>query len=452
MKKLLSIIITLALLNGCKTKNPYDLAITNASVLDVRTGQVLKNKNIFIRKSIIENISDEAFESKNTIDANGKLVTPGLIDTHIHPTDVFGDYERAPLFLPKDSLDILRKQLSDEYLRYGTTTVMTMGQPENWLKQMMGWTQPKSNCVDFMMSAGAFVSKENRTPYIAHTLASSPMEARKKILDAYALGIRHLKIYSRIREPEFSTVFKVADSLGMIIYGHIGDFNPEFIKMPYALTKGVRNFEHLITIQNSVLNEDDWKLVNESFQKNYGEMDSEAKVIAYFLEQVRYAKEHRSAEMNALIKTLAANKTTFSTTLHRLYYQFSPTCFTAKPTDTVATPQQLQRSMDNFVILMQYAKQMQGSGIEIRLGSDMPQGGKVNISELIIFAQYGFDVASIFKIATYNGAKALGIADKVGSVETDKKANLIIWERNPFEDYLNFNSNITVIKDGEVYK
>jgi hypothetical protein len=31
---------------------------------------------------------------------------------------------------------------------------------------------------------------------------------------------------------------------------------------------------------------------------------------------------------------------------------------------------------------MKYAKKMQDKGIEIRLGSDRPNGGKVNISEL----------------------------------------------------------------------
>jgi imidazolonepropionase-like amidohydrolase len=453
MKRLLSIILAITLFNGCKTKEPYDLAILHANILDVKTGQILKNKNVFIRQGTIENIGNSVFKSKNTIDANGKLLTPGFVDTHIHPTDVFGDYERAPKFLPKDSLGSLRKKLSDEYLPYGTTTVMTMGQPENWLKQMIDWTVPQSNRVDFMMSGGAFVSKENRTPYVAHTVVSSPMESRRKILEAYSLGIRHLKLYSRLREPEFSAIMQLADSLKIKTYGHIGDFNPEYPKMQHALKTGMVNFEHIVTIPNSViLAEEDWQLLNETFHKNYGEMDSEAKVMAYFLEQFRFVKEHKAAEMSAFIQLLASKKITLSTTIHRVYEQSSSSSFTKKPMDTLATPQQLQRSKENFAIVMQYAKQMHDNGVEIRFGSDMPHGGKVNLSELNIFAQYGFDIAGIFKIATYNGAKALGIDDKVGSVEAGKKANLILWEKDPFEDFRYFNAGMKVIKDGSLYE
>jgi imidazolonepropionase-like amidohydrolase len=42
------------------------------------------------------------FRAKKTIDAEGKLVTPSFIDAHVHPTDVFGDYDRAPEYLVED--------------------------------------------------------------------------------------------------------------------------------------------------------------------------------------------------------------------------------------------------------------------------------------------------------------------------------------------------------------
>jgi imidazolonepropionase-like amidohydrolase len=93
---------------------------------------------------------------------------------------------------------------------------------------------------------------------------------------------------------------------------------------------------------------------------------------------------------------------------------------------------------------------MHSKGIEIRLGSDMPNGGKVNISELIILSKYGFSVSEIFRIASYNGAKAISIANEIGSIEKGKKANLILWDRNPFENPQNFSGKITVIKDGEI--
>ena len=76
-----------------------DLIITNATILDNKTSKILENKTLLIHNGIITEISDnevynnkKSYKSIKTINANGKLVTAGFIDTHIHPTDVFGDY------------------------------------------------------------------------------------------------------------------------------------------------------------------------------------------------------------------------------------------------------------------------------------------------------------------------------------------------------------------------
>ena len=102
--------------------------------------------------------------------------------------------------------------------------------------------------------------------------------------------------------------------------------------------------------------------------------------------------------------------------------------------------------------MMKYAKQMHNAGIQIRLGSDMPNGGKANISELILMCKYGFPVADVMKIASLNGANAIGIENEVGSLKIGKKANLIIWRESPFDNLENFTSEKTIIKDGKVIK
>src|SRR6478609_2755633 len=90
---------------SCKQSKTCDLIIINANILDVVTGQISENKSIIINNGKIENIVDhkEDYNPKKTIDANHKLVTPSFIDTHIHPTDVFGDREKAPKYLNKNS-------------------------------------------------------------------------------------------------------------------------------------------------------------------------------------------------------------------------------------------------------------------------------------------------------------------------------------------------------------
>ena len=59
---------------------------------------------------------------------------------------------------------------------------------------------------------------------------------------------------------------------------------------------------------------------------------------------------------------------------------------------------------------------------------------------------------AILQIATINGAEALNIDDWYGSIEVGKKADLVIFEKNPFVDYHNFLASKTIIKGGKVFQ
>lgn len=456
MRKItLTIILLLSLASVFGQNRQYDLIITNAKVLDVRTGIITKDQNIIIHDGRIENLtgSSKVHSAKRTIDAEGKLVTPAFIDTHVHPTDVFGDYKNAPAFLAKDALKNLRKKLSDEYLPFGTATVLTMGQPENWLAPLLSWQKDQNaNYADLYISGGALISKEKRTPYIAHTTVETAESAKQKILEYHKKGIHRVKLYYRLQKPEFIAAYKTADSLGMGIYGHIGDFSSDYLNINETLAIGLINYEHIATIPNAVItSETDKTQFNKQFKAHFGEINTEARFLECYLEQFRFIEENKTAEMNAFIEALAQKKATFSTTIHKLYEQFQPTFYT-RPADTLLTEDQTKRCLQNFSMLMKCIKTMQDKGIEIRLGSDGPNGGKVNISELILFCKYGFSVAEAFKIATINGAKAINIDQETGTLEKGKLANLLIWDQNPFDDYHNFSLSKTVIKNGKIYR
>ncbi|WP_400078743.1 amidohydrolase family protein [Winogradskyella sp. R77965] len=446
---LIFIILTTLVFSSCKQNVECDLLITNANILDVKNEKILHNKSLVISNGTIERIVDtpENYKGIKCIDAKGKLVTPSFIDTHIHPTDVFGDREKAPKSLNADA----RKKLSDTYLPYGTTTTVIMGQPQNWLDTILIWQKkPSPDFIDVFTAGGAIISKENREPYIGHSVVANPREAKDKVIEYYNSGINHIKLYYRLNNPEFESAYKTADSLNMNIYGHIGGFELENQTIDNTLAVGLKNYEHIGTIPNSVLNQrEDWEKVNKIFNENFGEINSESKVIEYLLELFRYAKTYKKDELEALIDRLAAQEVSFSTTIHLLYQQFHSTYFTTA-SDKTLSDLQVKRCLESFKILMDCTKQMYDKGVEIRLGSDMPNGGKANISELILLCEYGFSVTDAFKIATINGAKAVGIEKEVGSLEKGKKANLIIWGKSPFDDIKNFTSNKIIVKEGQV--
>lgn len=441
--------ILLLFLFSCSDNKEYDLIIKNATVLIVETGEKKEHQNILINNGKILKITDqEKFKSKKEIDVKGKLVTPGLIDTHIHPTDVFGDYAEAPLYIPKDSIDHYKKKLNIEYLPYGVTTALMMGHPENWLDDIIQWDDGDSLYTDFLTCGGALISKEERKPYIGHLTVESEISAKEKVIEYHNKGLQHIKVYHRLREPEFSAVIKTADSLNMKVYGHIGDFDPKRLSISQTLEKGLKNYEHIATFPYSIIRtESEWEKFDTHFESLFGQANTIEKVLMMFLESFRYIDENKNKETQELIQQLAKNRATFSTTLGLIHQQFNSSHYFPLSQNSLSD-EQIKRSKENFGIMMQYLKKMSDSGILIRIATDAKFGGKVLLTELKILSDYGFSTEDVFKIATLNGAQAIGLDKEIGSLEKGKTANLIIWEQSPFNNSENFFSEKTIIKNG----
>jgi imidazolonepropionase-like amidohydrolase len=54
----------------------------------------------------------------------------------------------------------------------------------------------------------------------------------------------------------------------------------------------------------------------------------------------------------------------------------------------------------------------------------------------------------VIKIATNNGATALGIDDRVGTIQPEKQADMIILSANPIENISNTKEIEAVLVDG----
>lgn len=427
----------------------FDMAITNANVFNSRTGKLVPGQTILIAGGVVVKVvsSQMRYVAAKNLDAGGKLVTPGFIDTHVHPTDVLRSYGPLPEYFAPDSLEVYRKRLSDTYLPYGITTAMIMGQSEKWLTPILNW---QNNTLPYYFNTytvgGALVSAQSRKPYINHVVVNSPAAAREKVLEYYTLGMKHIKLYWKLRKPEFEAAITTADSLGMKVYGHV-DQNVMFIDTAFDM--GLRNYEHVLTLVNSVLpmNSKEGKAFNEEMLKQYGPGHANGQVER--LEMFRFIHDKRPAAIDSLINKLAKGNTTYSTGIHLMAEPFGLTYFTTQAA-TILTPAQTTRCRENFALLMHYVKQLHSKGVQLRIGTDWPQGGKAFISEQLLLAQHGFTIPEILQISTINGAVALGMDDKYGVIEAGRKADLLIWDKSPFKHYRNFLAGKTIIKDGVV--
>jgi imidazolonepropionase-like amidohydrolase len=62
--------------------------------------------------------------------------------------------------------------------------------------------------------------------------------------------------------------------------------------------------------------------------------------------------------------------------------------------------------------------------------------------------RYGMTEEQALKLITINPARALGLQDRVGSIEKGKDADLVIFDRNPFSVYARVEATII---DGQIF-
>jgi len=89
-----------------------------------------------------------------------------------------------------------------------------------------------------------------------------------------------------------------------------------------------------------------------------------------------------------------------------------------------------------------------GAGVKVAFASFAP---RTNLSDLrtsaIIAAKYGFSPELALKSLTINTAEILGIAQRLGSIEKGKDADLIILDGDPFNVFTKVK---TVLIDGVI--
>jgi hypothetical protein len=97
-----------------------------------------------------------------------------------------------------------------------------------------------------------------------------------------------------------------------------------------------------------------------------------------------------------------------------------------------------------------------GGGRLITTGTDHPSWGEYlsgfgTHRELQAFVLAGIPPAAALKMATINGARALGLGDKLGTIEAGKFADLFVVRGNPLADITNTHRVQRVMVRGQLY-
>jgi hypothetical protein len=247
---------------GC-TSDPgeADLVIRNATVFDSETASVTPNRTVVVRDSLIAAVvpagASRVPDAERTIDADGRLLTPGLIDVHQHSANVFAgpeatDSAEPDLSMDPDSITAYRREHARATLPYGITVTREPGGNDDYLPLMTAWMDSVPWAPDFYPSGGALISPpdDGDDVYAGHTVVEDSADAAQTVREYHDAGIQHLKLYWKLDLPEFHAALQQAKRLDMVPTGHIeyGD-----VSMRAALDLGLRHFEHAHTLASTAL-------------------------------------------------------------------------------------------------------------------------------------------------------------------------------------------------------
>ncbi len=89
-------------------------------------------------------------------------------------------------------------------------------------------------------------------------------------------------------------------------------------------------------------------------------------------------------------------------------------------------------------------------GVVLSVGSDSQAGVGTHV-EVELLRDYGFDALTILRALTLGGAIGLGEADRFGTIEPGRVADLVVLGSDPLREITNVRDVEIVLKGGHVW-
>ena len=404
------------------------LLLTNIGMLATPTGtaaksgpeqgniQILKDAWVLVEDGIIAQVgTGTAPEVADTqvVDAEGKLVTPGLVDAHTHL--IFGGWRQNELGMKLHGKTYLEIQNAGGGIQSSTNA--TRGSTEEEL------TQKAAKALDEMISLG-----------------TTTVEAKS----GYGLATEHelkaLQVIQNLNERHAMDI--VPTFMGAhLVPKEYKENRKEYIRlvceemMPLVAKQGIAKY-------NDVFCEADTFDVDEARQ-----------VLEAGLKYGLRPKIHAD-EIEAIGGSQLAGEIGAISAEHLIVCPPEGIESLAKGGVIACL---LPATSFNLGATFAPARDMVNAGVPVAMATDFNPGSCpcLNLQFVINLGclKYRLTPEEVLTAVTLNGAAAIDMADKVGSVEPGKQGDLVIWDA-PDLDYICYRlgSNLvqTVIKKGEV--
>jgi imidazolonepropionase-like amidohydrolase len=379
------------------------LEVTNESEYHNRYNNNNNNNNYYINHA----------NSVKVINLTGKYVIPGLFDMHAHVAGVWSSsYNQT---VSENTLNSL--------LDNGITTIRNPGGPTKEsvaLRDAVATGQIKGPQI---FTAGRLINGPQFPTKFVETIVNTEAEIREEVKRQADAGVDYVKLYVGLYPNLVKTAIDEAHNQGIKVIGHL-----YLTSWTDAANLGIDALTHGVPVSPLLLSKDNQEIFIENGRGPFDHF--------LWLNLV----DLNSTKINEMINALVKNKVPIDPTL---------SIYEAMLKDD---PQ----NQHLWSKVLQLTKILYDHGVTIMSGTDIPNFGLIpGISlhhELELLVKAGINPLNVIKIATNNGASALGISDKVGTIQDGKQADIIILAANPLDNISNTRNIYAVIDDGRFVK
>jgi imidazolonepropionase-like amidohydrolase len=414
------------------------IAFTHCKLADVKGMQFHDDQTVIVRNGMIA----EAGDSKKVavpagaavIDLTGKSLLPGFVLLHEHM--YYSAYPEDFSYLHCKQLPITFPKM---YLACGATTIRTAGclEPYSDLNLKRDIDQGKIMGPAMDVTAPYLEGKGTIFPQM-HEL-SGPADAKAFVDFWVSQGATSFKAYNYLDKATLKAAIDEAHAKGLKVTGHLCS-----ITYREAAELGIDQLEHGF-------------FAATDFFPNKKENACPAGSAPYMPVDSKGVKD--------LTALLVSKKVILTSTLAVLV--------NLSTLDTVLRPEVLEamapdtRSMYlnvynkrrspalNKMLLeeMKMEKAFVDAGGLLTVGTDPTGNGSVlagygSQQSIELLVRAGFTPLESVRIATYNGAKALGLERTIGSIEVGKHADLVVIDGDVSQNIQNIRKIVWVFKKG----
>lgn len=401
-------------------KSDLPFYIDNLHIVDISTGQILKDRQLQIRNGKITAIkpAHTPITDENYIqhDGNGRYVTPGLIDVHVHA------YDPAAFTIA---------------LSHGVTHLRLMnGRKEHlqWRKELEEGTRIGSTITVSSPIISGF--KNAHMHYSAHT----PDEASKAVIKAKQQGYDLIKAYGNLTAPVLKALLREAKKQNIPVAKH----GPHpTIDMEWRELTELQSLEHVEDIFQGPLNyQEDQQKLDETIVKLKALNTPVTPTLNIFW-QLTQISEQKQAYIDELPQDYISPIIALETTHNQVKrWLSSPTAMTEHNKKTLG-------------FLLKITQQLHLAELVLLVGSDsgelLSPHGLATHKEMELMQQAGLPNIAVLRAATMNAAKALGKESQLGQIDIGYNADLVLSEHNPLENLTTLQQPDAVVKHGRLF-